>query len=134
MMFSNVIVDVSFPRRSLVFSQSCCELSSSFSETGSVAVGAIELYIFFKKRVKAGCNVCFSVVPCLSCLLMLHYVSFVVLQLMPFMYGMVAVVVAYSTRTNTLTVFFRRTTKMKTSSDDALIDLQQLPKQTTPQL
>ena len=43
------------------------------------------------------------------------------------MYGMVAVVVAYSTRTNTLTVFFRRTTKTKTSSDDALIDLQQLP-------
>ena len=53
---------------------------------------------------------------------------------MPFMYGMVAVAVAYSTRTNTLTVFFRRTTKMKTSSNDALIDLQQLPKQTTPQL
>ena len=74
MMFSNVIVDVSFPRRTLVFIQSCCELSSSFSETGSVAVGAIELYIFFKKRVKAGCNVCFSVVPCLSCLSVLHYV------------------------------------------------------------
>ena len=72
MMFSNVIVDVSFPRRSLVFSQSC-ELSSSFSETGSAAVGAIELYIFFKKQVKTGCNVCFSVVPCLSCLLVLHY-------------------------------------------------------------
>ena len=106
MMFSNVIVDVSFPRRSLVFSQSC-ELSSSFSETGSVAVGAIELYIFFfKKQVKTGCNVCFSVVPCLSCLLVLHYVSVVVLQLMPFMYGMVAVVVAYSTTTNTLAVFF----------------------------
>ena len=73
MMFSNVIVDVSFPRRSLVFSQSYYELSSSLSETGSVAVGAIDLF-FVKKQVKAGCNVCFSVVPCLSCLLVLHYV------------------------------------------------------------
>ena len=53
-MFSNVIVDVSFPRRSLVFIQSCCELSSSFSETGSVAVGTIEAYIFFKEAGEGG--------------------------------------------------------------------------------
>ena len=52
---------------------------------------------------------------------------------MPIMYGMVAVVLAYPTRTNTLTVFFQRTTKTKTSFDNTLIDLLQLPKQTTPQ-
>ena len=54
--------------------------------------------------------------------------------MMPFMYGMVAVVVAYSMRANTLTLFFRRTIKSKTSSDDAFIGLLQLPKQMIPQL
>ena len=44
-MLSKVIVDVSFPipRRLIVFSQSCCEVSASLSDVGGVAVGAIYL-------------------------------------------------------------------------------------------
>ena len=42
-MLSKVIVNVSFPipRRLIVFSQSCCEVSASLSDVGSVAVEAI---------------------------------------------------------------------------------------------
>ena len=40
-MFSNVIVDIAFPRRSFVFSQSGCEVSASLTDVGGVAVGAI---------------------------------------------------------------------------------------------
>ena len=39
-MFSNVIVDIAFPRRSFVFSQSSCEVSASLTNVGGVAVGA----------------------------------------------------------------------------------------------
>ena len=42
-MFSNVIDDIAFPRRSFVFSQSSCEISASLTDVGSVAVGAIDL-------------------------------------------------------------------------------------------
>ena len=42
-MFSNVIVDIAFPRRSFVFSQSGCEVSASLTDVGGVAVGAIDL-------------------------------------------------------------------------------------------
>ena len=42
-MFSNVIVDIAFPGRSLVFSQSSCEVSASLTDLGGVAVGAIDL-------------------------------------------------------------------------------------------
>ena len=42
-MFSNVIVDIAFPRRSFVFSQSSCEVSASLTDVGGVAVGAIDL-------------------------------------------------------------------------------------------
>ena len=42
-MFSNVIVDIAFPRRSLVFSQSSCEVSATLTDVGGVAVGAIDL-------------------------------------------------------------------------------------------
>ena len=42
-MFSNVIVDIAFPRRSFVFSQSSCEVSAILTDLGGVAVGAIVL-------------------------------------------------------------------------------------------
>ena len=42
-MFSNVIVYIAFPRRSFVFSQSSCEVSTSLPDVGGVAVGAIDL-------------------------------------------------------------------------------------------
>ena len=41
-MFSNVIVDIAFPHRSFVFSQSGCEVSASLIDVGGVAVGAID--------------------------------------------------------------------------------------------
>ena len=43
-MFSNVIVDIAFPRRSFVFGQSSCEVSASLTDVGGAAVGAIILY------------------------------------------------------------------------------------------
>ena len=42
-MFSNVIVDIAFPRRSFVLSQSSCEVSAGLADVGGVAVGAIDL-------------------------------------------------------------------------------------------
>ena len=42
-MFSNVIVDIAFPRRSSVFSQSSNEVSASLTDVGGVAVGAIDI-------------------------------------------------------------------------------------------
>ena len=42
-MFSNVIVDIAFPRRSFVFSQSSCEVSASLTDLRGVAVAAIDL-------------------------------------------------------------------------------------------
>ena len=42
-MFSDVIVDVAFRRRSFVFSQSDYEVSASLTDVGGVAVGAIDL-------------------------------------------------------------------------------------------
>ena len=42
-LFSNVIVDIAFPRRSFVFSQSSCEVSASLTDVRGVAVGAIDL-------------------------------------------------------------------------------------------
>ena len=42
-MFSNVIVDIAFPRRSLVFSQSSSKVIASLIDVGGVAVGAIDL-------------------------------------------------------------------------------------------
>ena len=47
-MFSNVIVDIAFPRRSFVFSQSSCEVSASLTDVGGVAVGAIDLIFFME--------------------------------------------------------------------------------------
>ena len=41
--FSNVIGDITFPRRSFVFGQSSCEVSASLTNVGGVAVGAINL-------------------------------------------------------------------------------------------
>ena len=43
MMVSKVIVDITFHYRSLVFSQSCCEVSASHPDVGGVAVGASDL-------------------------------------------------------------------------------------------
>ena len=42
-LFSNVTVDIAFPRRSFVFSQSSCEVSASLINLGGVTVGAIDL-------------------------------------------------------------------------------------------
>ena len=42
-MFSNVIVDIAFSRRSFVFSQSSFELSASLTDVGGVEVGAIDV-------------------------------------------------------------------------------------------
>ena len=42
-LFSNVIVDIAFPRRSFVFSQSSCEVSASLTDVGGVPVGAVDL-------------------------------------------------------------------------------------------
>ena len=42
-MFSNVIVDIAFPRHSFVRSQSNCEVSASLTDVGGVAVGTIDL-------------------------------------------------------------------------------------------
>ena len=42
-LFSNVIVDIAFPRRSFVFSQSGFEVSASFTDVGGVPVGAVDL-------------------------------------------------------------------------------------------
>ena len=46
-MFSNVIVDIAFLRRSFVFSQSSCEVSASLTDVGGVAVGAISMQTTF---------------------------------------------------------------------------------------
>ena len=42
-MLSNVIVDIAFPRRSFVSSQSSCEVPASLTDVGGVAVGATDL-------------------------------------------------------------------------------------------
>ena len=42
-MFSNGIVDIAFPRRSSVFSQSGCEVSASLTDVGGMPVGAVDL-------------------------------------------------------------------------------------------
>ena len=42
-MWNNVIVDIAFPRRLFVFSQSSCEISATPTDVGGVAVGAIDL-------------------------------------------------------------------------------------------
>ena len=34
-MFSNVIIDIAFPRRSFVFGQSSCEVSASLTDVGA---------------------------------------------------------------------------------------------------
>ena len=41
--FSNVIVDIAFPRHSFLLGQSSCEVSASLTDVGGVAVGAIGL-------------------------------------------------------------------------------------------
>ena len=41
--FSNVIVNIAFRRRSFVFSQSGFEVSAGLTDVGGVAVGAIDL-------------------------------------------------------------------------------------------
>ena len=43
MMFSNVIVDITFPLRPHVFTQSCCVVSASLSGVESLAVEATDL-------------------------------------------------------------------------------------------
>ena len=43
LMLSNVIVDIAFPRRSFVSSQSSCKVPASLTDVGGVAVGATDL-------------------------------------------------------------------------------------------
>ena len=50
-MFSNVIVDIAFPRRSFVFSQSSCEVSASLTDVGGVAVDLILLLVCSSVRL-----------------------------------------------------------------------------------
>ena len=45
-MFSNMIVDIAFPRRSFVCSQSNCEVSAGLTNVGGVAVGGTDLIHF----------------------------------------------------------------------------------------
>ena len=47
-MFSNVIVDIAFPRHLSVFSQSSCEVFASLIDVGGMAMGAIDLNITAK--------------------------------------------------------------------------------------
>ena len=58
MMFSDVIADLTFPRRWPVFSQSCSEVSVSLSDVEGVAVGAIDL-------ITASCHFFFVFGVCL---------------------------------------------------------------------
>ena len=51
-MFSNVIVDIAFLRRSFVFSQSSCEVSASLTDVGGVAVGAIDILLLAYSSVR----------------------------------------------------------------------------------
>ena len=44
MVFSNAIVDVTIPRRSLVFGQSRAKVSAGFTDVRSLAVAALILY------------------------------------------------------------------------------------------
>lgn len=43
MIASSVIVDITFPRRSLVFGKSSCEVSACFSDVGGLAVAILDL-------------------------------------------------------------------------------------------
>ena len=43
MVFSNVIVDVTVPRRSSVFSQSSVQISAGLTDIGGLAVAAFDL-------------------------------------------------------------------------------------------
>ena len=43
MMFSIVVVDITFPCGLSEFSQSCCKVSASLSDVGGLPVGAIDL-------------------------------------------------------------------------------------------
>ena len=47
-MFSNVIVDIAFPRRSFVFSQSSCEVSANLTDVdiGGVAWQSEQLILY----------------------------------------------------------------------------------------
>ena len=42
-LFSNVIGDIAFPRRSFMFSQSVCEVSASLTDVGGVPVRVVDL-------------------------------------------------------------------------------------------
>ena len=53
MMFSNVIVDITISRRSLVFSQSCVQVPVSLSDVGGLAVGARDLVNRFLSVVRS---------------------------------------------------------------------------------
>ena len=45
-MFSNVIVDVTIPRRSFVFGQSRAKVSAGFTNVSSLAVAAFDLAVY----------------------------------------------------------------------------------------
>ena len=54
MIASSVIVDITFPRRSLVFGRSSCEVSASFSDVGGLAVAILDLVncrLFFSRFI-----------------------------------------------------------------------------------
>ena len=43
MVFSNMIVAITIPRRSFVFGQSCAKVSAGFTNVSSLAVAAFDL-------------------------------------------------------------------------------------------
>ena len=94
MMFSNVIVDITFTRFPFVFSQSCCEVSNSFSNAGDLAFGAIARCLFL------GSSLSLTLVSKSRSIVMGLWVTRILkgcrmremLSDMLFMYGMVAVV------------------------------------------
>ena len=46
MISSEEIIDITFPCRRLLFSQSCCDVSANLSDVGGLAIGAIDLINF----------------------------------------------------------------------------------------
>ena len=69
MVFSNVIVNVTIPRRSFVFGQSCAYVSAGYTNVRSLAVAALDLVyciIYLSARKRDGLSViasqkCYSV-------------------------------------------------------------------------
>ena len=133
-MFSNVIVDIAFPRRSFVFSQSSCEVSASLTDIGGVAVGTIDLIY---------CSLSLMLVSNRRSVIIGSWATWILngcsmremFSDMPFMYGIVAAVVGVALSLSSVVVvglwvsrwmksssyedFIRRNTHRPTSATEA---------------